>query len=435
MAIQTVINTHDSGQGSLRMAVDMAGTGDTIVFAVSGTITLFSPIAISKTLSISGPGPTISGITTRIFTISGSSNQVTISGLTFQNGHDTTGNGGGAILNDAATLNVARCTFLTNTTSTSGGAIANKNSGTVNVTNSIFTENTGNFGGAIGNFTPSIVSVTNTTFTKNRAAAGTGGAIVNDGMARITNCTFTENTASDQGGAVANIGTVVIVNSRFFGSKPLNNASNGGAVANFQTGDVNIANSTFSGNQVSGNGGAISNDHSGTVMINNCIFADNSAPNSVGGAIANNNTSNDNDSALVNVSNSTFSGNIANFGGAIGNFATNTANITNSTFSNNQALNGNGGAITNDGTLMVTRSTFTNNSAPNGSFGGGAIANTKDASVIRSTFIGNTAGLNKAGAIANISPDGSITLMNNTFSGNSEPPVTGVTTIANATMI
>ena len=77
---------------------------------------------------------------------------MTISDLTFENGIDNTGDGGGAILNNGATLNVVRCTFLNNKTSTSGGAIANKFSGTVYISNSMFTGNEGNFGGAIGNF-------------------------------------------------------------------------------------------------------------------------------------------------------------------------------------------------------------------------------------------------------------------------------------------
>ena len=160
----TVINTNDSGPGSLRNAVAIANPGDTIVFAVSGTITLLSPININKTITISGPGPTISGSTTRIFTISGATTTVTINNLTFQNGNDNTGEGGGAILNNGATLNVVRCTFLTNKSTTSGGAIANKVSGTVTITNnSMFTGNTANFGGAIGNFSGT-VNITNNTY-------------------------------------------------------------------------------------------------------------------------------------------------------------------------------------------------------------------------------------------------------------------------------
>ena len=53
----SVTNTNDSGSGSLRQALADADDGDTITFAVTGTITLTSGwLLISKNLTISGPG-------------------------------------------------------------------------------------------------------------------------------------------------------------------------------------------------------------------------------------------------------------------------------------------------------------------------------------------------------------------------------------------
>src|SRR5258708_6855039 len=53
----SVTNTNDSGPGSLRQALADANDGDTIIFAVSGTITLTSGgLPITKNLTISGPG-------------------------------------------------------------------------------------------------------------------------------------------------------------------------------------------------------------------------------------------------------------------------------------------------------------------------------------------------------------------------------------------
>jgi len=53
----TVTNTNDSGPGSLRQALANANNGDTINFAVTGSITLTSGgLTIDKNLTISGPG-------------------------------------------------------------------------------------------------------------------------------------------------------------------------------------------------------------------------------------------------------------------------------------------------------------------------------------------------------------------------------------------
>src|SRR5882724_5317651 len=53
----TVTNTNDSGSGSLRQALADANDGDTIDFAVTGTIGLTSgELLVDKTITISGPG-------------------------------------------------------------------------------------------------------------------------------------------------------------------------------------------------------------------------------------------------------------------------------------------------------------------------------------------------------------------------------------------
>src|SRR5262250_1653101 len=53
----TVTNTNDSGPGSLRQALANANNGDTINFAVTGTISLFNgELLIGKNVTIAGPG-------------------------------------------------------------------------------------------------------------------------------------------------------------------------------------------------------------------------------------------------------------------------------------------------------------------------------------------------------------------------------------------
>src|SRR5947209_6149575 len=53
----TVTNTNDSGPGSLRQALIDVNDGDTINFAVTGTITLTSgELLVNRSIAIDGPG-------------------------------------------------------------------------------------------------------------------------------------------------------------------------------------------------------------------------------------------------------------------------------------------------------------------------------------------------------------------------------------------
>src|SRR6059036_3264841 len=82
----TVTNTNDSGPGSLRQALADANDGDTIEFAVTGTIGLTSgELLVAKNITISGPGAENLAVNgngkTTVFHIA-SGETVTISGLT-----------------------------------------------------------------------------------------------------------------------------------------------------------------------------------------------------------------------------------------------------------------------------------------------------------------------------------------------------------------
>src|SRR5262249_23635893 len=124
----TVLNNLDSGPGSLRAEIALAGNGDTIGFANSlkqKTITLTNgELAITKDLDIEGLGAqqlALSGNhASRIFDLSAGVS-LTVSGLTLTNGwadgedgNDSTGGGGGAILNQGGTLILAQDVFSSN---------------------------------------------------------------------------------------------------------------------------------------------------------------------------------------------------------------------------------------------------------------------------------------------------------------------------------
>ena len=128
----TVTNTNDSGPGSLRQALANANDGDTINFAVTGTIALTSgELLVDKSVTISGPGAATLAVDgnfkSRVFHI-GSGKTVSISGLTLTNGSAGFENGGG-ILNDHAILTMDSCAVQNSFAQSNGGGIYNDGSG------------------------------------------------------------------------------------------------------------------------------------------------------------------------------------------------------------------------------------------------------------------------------------------------------------------
>ena len=160
------------------------------------------------------------------------------------------------------------------------------------------------------------------------------------------------------------------------------NAENGGAIFNNRNGTLTISNSTFTGNSANFDGGAIFNDRNGTLTISDSTFTDNSADDA-GGAIYGT-------GGTLTISDSTFTDNSAEVGGAIRN-AVGRQTINNSTFTNNSADFG--GAIFNDinGALTISDSTFTNNSADSGGaiFNGGATTSSEDTHYENNTCFGD----------------------------------------------
>ena len=189
-------------------------------------------------------------------------------------------------------------------------------------------------------------------------------------------------------------------------------------------------------------GGAIANNSGGSVVVSDSTFTGNRADN--GGAIANFKF---NGSGTVAVSGSTFSDNIAIAdGGAIDNAdlgGKGTLSVSASTFLANTAAGGDGGAIDNadysgNGTVVVSGSTFLANTAGGliGPGDGGAIANagsnvtgfaTSDGAVVvsGSTFLANAA-TNDGGAIANGGQgEGTLSVSASTFLANTAIAVLG----------
>ena len=278
----TVINTNDSGPGSLRQALVKANDGDTVNFdsSLNGQrITLTSgQLNVDKDVIISGPGAKNLAVDgnaqSRVFSVN-PGKTVTIDGLTVANGY--TGFYGGGIYNDSAALTVTNC-VLSGNSAYSGGGIRNESANggaTLTVTNSTISGNSAAGGGGISNLTSggdATLMVTNCTISENSGDYDGGDGIANyayegDATLTITNSTISGNGSpgSLPGGGVSNladggIATLTITNSTISG----NSAGEGGGASNeaynASMATLTITNSTLSGNSAGYHGGGILND-------------------------------------------------------------------------------------------------------------------------------------------------------------------------------
>jgi hypothetical protein len=240
--VVTVTNTNDSGPGSLRQALADANNGDTINFAVTGTIGLSSgELLVDKAITISGPGAENLAVNgnakSTIFHIA-PGETVTISDLTIINGYSNSV--GGGIHNDHASLTLNSCTVANNGGGGfEGGGIyndaANSGAALLTINNSSVTDNSGGaiYNDALGDGIATL-SISDSSLTNN-----SGGAIYSRGWL----CTFCPHGTA----------TVQITNSSIVGN---GSTPNGGAIYS-DTGQqgpttVSLTNSTVSGNAGAG---------------------------------------------------------------------------------------------------------------------------------------------------------------------------------------
>ena len=152
-------------------------------------------------------------------------------------------------------------------------------------------------------------------------------------------------------------------------------ATNGGAINS--SGTLTVADSAFTGNNVTGSGGAIYAN--GNLTITNSSLSNNSA--AYGGAIFCNGT--------LTASGLTVSANSASGQGG-GVYASGPATVTTSTLSSN-TTQGQGGAINASSTLSISGSTVSNNSASSaGVVSGGGIYSSGTLTLVGSSVSGNT---------------------------------------------
>ena len=338
----------------------------------------------------------------------------TFSSCTFTS---NTANNGGAFfcLEIGSQVDIDECTFTTNSAAVSGGAVCAVK---LHVTESDFNGNTAGtkvgtryvdgYGGAVGaedvtadfrfedcTFTGNAatyggavlgekVTAIRGEFTEN-AATGSGGAIgILDASADFTinDCDFYRNTAADGGAILAETLSVtdsLFENNTATGAGGGSIAGSGGAIASLDAAaDFTILESTFTGNSADF-GGAVRGE---TISIVRSTFEGNAA--GTGGAVYGNDAS-----ANITVSESHFKSNTAtDCGGAI--YARYLTVSDNSVFQSNEAAYG--GAVSrytaNTSVFTFTDTLFTGNTAERD---GGAVFG-DSLTATRTTFVGNTAG-------------------------------------------
>lgn len=314
------------GDCSLREALEAANTNsevdacgfgevltDTIIFDVTGTITLTSQLqstAGGPLLIDGGEAITLSGgDTTRVWWVE-SDSVLTLQNLSVIHSYiaggdgagiysegtltivhsilsgnqatDASGCGGGAIHQQGGRLTVINSTITNNSAicvSAWGGAIVNQ-FGTALILDSLLTGNVSLLGGGILNF--GTMTVTNSTLFDNYAYHE-GGAIHNYfGSLTLINSTLSNNNAEYSGALHNSWGSLSLISSTLTG----NGAYWGGAIMN--QGTMTVTNSTLSGNIADDIAGGIYNTYSGTLMVTNTTLTGNSAMQA--GALYNENT-------------------------------------------------------------------------------------------------------------------------------------------------
>lgn len=384
-------------------AVSKALAGDTIfvTYPSVGAPTV-SNITINKSLTITGNGVKRSILNAngagRHFSVTGATTIVTLTNLDLRNGTAFTG---GSISNSGLLLTLLDTALRDNSATTDGGAIYN--TGTLVVNNSEIETNTAQGDGG-GIYNSGTVRVINGSSVQSNNAEYGGGIYTIGGSANVqihqTSIVSHNRASRDGGGVYVDEGSSMQTSDSTFAN---NDADGEGGAVYAGGGDVTITQSTLEYNSADAAGGAISL-HNGVATITTSLFVANDG-GSLGGAIHNA------DTGLYSITASSFEGNFATIGGAIGDTPLaqpQLRTISGSTFAANTAETGGAIFFSPDYAVMaIVNSTFSQNSADDR---GGAIYNSSGNSygnpagggtvnVANATFYGNAAGLNStAGA-------------------------------------
>lgn len=409
--ITSIAYAHDAG-GGLYIRYGSVIRLNNVIFQFNGSDSTNSTVhggtpGVSATLLGGGGAIFVSDTKSKVYT--------TNSTFTNNTATFTGGNGGAINLILNASADISSSTFSNNTANRNGGAIRGKDYGDLDISSSTFSNNTvlgpenpDDSGGAIGVIDGNLTISNKTKFDSNIAILG-GGAVFfhapfDDGSKYkldINDSTFTNNVALFGGGAVMGFAVLphkgtagTIRNSTF-----QNNTSGEGGAIYIDSLNTTVTNSVFQGNKAELWGGAILSSNFSLGLNNDSDFADR---------------------PTVNVADSTFTGNqiIGQFPPQpFPGFTLYVLNQLSKRLGTGGLISatGGGGAMTNvlEGVLFVDNSTFTNNQAPiggailNGGATGDLTALDLDfAKVTHSTFTGNASTPDAYNLdLANLGPD------------------------------
>lgn len=384
----TLTNCLSAPCRTISFAIGRATDGDTISVAAG---IYAENIQIAKSVSVQGAGPNATIVDGSnigpVFYIYGTSTNVTLTGLTIQNGSATTGIyqfGGGIYYESNGQLSVSTASIIGNTALAGGGGIFSQGKLVLTDVSVLGNSSSGTQGGG-GLRLNSEASLTNVTIANN-STAWRGGGLYNLGTMQLTNVVIASNIADLGGGGIYNDGGTIV--------------GDRGEIRN---------------NRSNLNGGGIYNTAREAVIaqlqLSNMTLNNNTAPSGLGGAVYN-------DQSTVNFTKITLSNNSAQgSGGAIHNRPGGLLTISQSWLRANIAQTTSGGAIYNEGTLDLTASTLSDNSALADQ--GGGLRNTGNATLNLVTFSGNLASSSGGGAI--YTDGGQVQFTSSTIVSNTDP--------------